>query len=1146
MSFVHLHSHTEYSVLDASNKIKQYVAKVQSLGMTAAAITDHGNMFGCIAFYDACMEAGIKPIIGCEVYEAPKSRFEKDPEERYYHLILLAENNEGYKNLSQIVTHGFTDGMYYGKPRVDEELLRKYSKGVICMSACLAGRIPKQIMKGDLDGARASIAAYMDIFGKGNFFLEIQDHNDTNEQTVAHELYKLSRETGVPLVATNDCHYTNKEDAEAHAVLLMMRDKITVKDPSNDYGNGQLYVKSEEEMRELFAYVPEAIENTQKIADRCNVTFKFHETKMPKAPIPEGKTSWEHLNDMCSKGLAEKYPHDDGTIRKQLDYELSVIRKMGFVDYFIIVAEYCDWSREHGVAVGPGRGSAAGSVATYCMGITDIDPTKYALFFERFLNPERVSMPDIDIDFSDKNRYKVVDHAKKLYGTDNVCQIITFITMASRKIIQSVGKVYGYPVSYYQNLATMVPAEPGMTLKKALEESVELKKAYKSEERAKKIIDMSLELEGLPCSTSKHAAGVIIADRPVRDYIPLAVAKTGELVSEYDAVTCEKLGLLKMDFLGLKTLSVLELCLQNIKRTTGKEIDIDKIDIADPKVYDYIGTGNTVGVFQLESSGMQSFIKKLKPRSLEDLIAGIALYRPGPMDYIPNYLAGKNSVSSIRYLCPQLKPILETTYNTIVYQEQVMQIFQKLAGYSLGQADNIRRAMSKKKQYVINEERKFFVNGDPSRGIAGCVANGISTEVAEDIYSQMNDFAKYAFNKSHSAAYAVISYQTAWLKYYYPVEYMAAIVSVFRSTPDKALAYIAAARKSGIKILPPDINKSIDDCVPEDGNIRMGLSIIKGVGEEVVKNIIEKRKTSGPFSSFADFLPYCNEIGANKKTVSAMIQAGAFDEMPETRNAMLSSYEQILVSLKPGKGDMEGQISLFDLFGKDAGMERVSIPVLPEFDQDVLLRQEKISTGFYISAHPLDEYRYFFNKAVTKKISTLSEKEDASHTRYAQKQEKIGGIITSYKKLYTKKKAKPMCTFTLEDDTGEIKVVAFPKVYEEIGLDDLDIGEDSKVLVIGRVSDDGDEEQFIASRIISFEQASKSLKILFRSAEEYSSAAEELEHITHRYHGMDVVTVVIMGEHRLRKDICRTFDINSESLRFLRNKYGRKNIVIGA
>ena len=1147
MSFVHLHSHTEYSILDASNEIKEYVKRVKDLGMNAAAITDHGNMFGCIAFYDACTSAGIKPIIGCEVYEAPKSRFEKSVIDghKYFHLILLAENNKGYENLSQIVTHGFTDGMYYGKPRVDEELLRQYHEGIICMSACLAGRIPQQVMAGDMDGARQSIARYVDIFGKDNFFLEIQDHNDIQEEQVAHALYKLSQETGIGLVATNDCHYTMPEDAEAHAVLLMMRDKITINDPSNDYGQGQLYVKSEEEMRGLFPYAPEAIENTQKIADRCNVTFEFHKTKMPKAPVPEGKTSWEHLNDLCSKGLAEKYPDDDGTIRKQLDYELSVIQKMGFVDYFIIVAEYCDWSREHGVAVGPGRGSAAGSVATYCMGITDIDPTEYALFFERFLNPERVSMPDIDVDFSDKNRYRVVDHAKELYGNDNVCQIITFLTMASRKIICSVGKVYGYPVKFYQQLATLVPKGPNMTLTQGLKESVELKQRYDEDPDAKKIIDMSLKLEGLPCGTSKHAAGVIIADRPVRDYIPLAVAKTGELVSEFDAVTCEKLGLLKMDFLGLKTLSVLEVCLENIKRTTGKSIDIDKIDIADKNVYDFIGTGNTVGVFQLESGGMQAFMKKLRPRSLEDLIAGIALYRPGPMDYIPNYLAGKNSVQTIRYLCPQLKPILETTYNTIVYQEQVMQIFQSLAGYSLGQADNIRRAMSKKKQYVIDEERQYFVNGDPKRGISGCKANGISEDVANQIYDQMNDFAKYAFNKSHSAAYALISYETAWLKYYYPVEYMAAIISVFTGSPDKALAYIADARKSGIKVLPPNINTSVGDCIPEDGNIRMGLSIVKGVGEGLVQNIINYRNAHGPFVSFCDFLPACESLGANKGSVGALIKSGAFDLMPETRASMLASYEKVLISLKPDKNQIEGQISIFDFMGKEDGFEQVRIDPLPELDQDTLLKQEKETTGFYISAHPLDEYRYFFNKATTRKICALEEEEDSSH-RGMPPVLTIGGIITSYQRMYTKKESKPMCKFKLEDDTGEILCLAFPKAYQMSNIGKLRIGEDSKVIVKGRYDNEDEEPKFVVDSILRFEDAKKNLNVTFDSAEEYKAAIPKFTKVLEKYRGEDIVTVTILHPSRMQKDVCRTFRVNEASLKKLRRMYGSKHLVIGA
>lgn len=1143
MAFVHLHSHTEFSILDASNKISDYVAKVKSLGMTAAAITDHGNLFGTIAMYKACMEAGIKPILGCEVYEAPISRFEKNPSERYYHLVLLAENDTGFSNLSQIVTKGYTDGLYYGKPRVDEELLRTYHEGIICLSACLAGRIPKQILAGNLEGARASISKYLEIFGKDHFYLELQDHGDPNERMVAEELYRLSKEMDVPLVATNDCHYTEKEDAEAHSVLLMIRDKITVRDPSNDYGNGQLYVKTEEEMRALFPYAPEAIENTRIIADRCNVTIKFHDRKMPKAPVPDGMTAWEYLNQLCHKGLAEKYPDDDGTVQKQLDYELSVIQKMGFVDYFIIVAEYCDWARSHGVAVGPGRGSAAGSVATYCMGITDIDPRKYSLFFERFLNPERVSMPDIDVDFSDKNRYRVVEHVRQLYGNDDVCQIITFTTMAAKKIILSVGKAYGYPVSFYQQLAALVPTEPKITLPKALEESVELKIRYNSDADAKKIINMAIKLEGLPCTTSKHAAGVIIADRPVNEYIPLAIAKTGDLVSAFDAVTVEELGALKMDFLGLKTLSVLEQCLDNIKITRGKSIDLDHININDSLVYSFIGSGNTVGVFQLESSGMQSFMKKLRPKSLEDLIAGIALYRPGPMDYIPNYLAGKNAVNTIHYLCPQLRPILETTYNTIVYQEQVMQIFQQLAGYSLGQADNIRRAMSKKKQHVIDEERESFIHGDPKRNICGCLANGISADVAQQIYAQMVDFAKYAFNKSHSAAYAVISYQTAWLKYYYPVEYMTAIISVFRGTPDKALAYIADSRKNGIRILPPDINKSADDCMPEDGNIRMGLSAIKGMGEDAVQQILCHRKQDGPFSSFAQFLPHCASMGVNKTAIEALIMSGAMDGMPETRATMLRGYEGALAALRKEKTQTQGQISLFDLVGENAGFQRIYLQPYNEYDQDTRLKQEKEATGFYISAHPLDEYRFFFNRATTKKIATLADRAEEESGRHMPSIETIGGIITSYKKFYTKDK-QAMCSFVLEDDTGEMKVLMFPSAYRANRADKLGLGEDRKILVRGRFQDSDEEEMFVADQVTCFEDAKKNLNVVFDSAEQYKEAIPKLNRVLKEYPGRDVVTVTIMSPSRMQKDICRTFCVDENSMNALRALFGSHHLVI--
>ena len=819
MSFAHLHVHTQYSLLDGSNKITEYVKRLKALGMTAGAITDHGVMYGAIDFYKACHEEGIKPIIGCEVYVAPGSRFDKEnaqADERYYHLVLLAENNVGYSNLSHIVSRGFTEGYYY-KPRVDMELLEQYHEGIIALSACLAGEIPRNIVKGTPEKAKEAAIRLDRIFGHGNFFFELQDHGIPQQRQVNSVLLALSDQLDIPLVATNDCHYTYADDAEAHDLLLCIQTGKKVSDEDRmRYEGGQYYVKSEDEMRALFPYAQQAIDNTQKIADRCNVEIEFGVTKLPHYEVPEGYDSWTYLNKLCLDGLHERYPEDDGTLKKRLDYELSVIQRMGYVDYFLIVWDYINYCRENGIAVGPGRGSAAGSIVSYCMHITNIDPIRYDLLFERFLNPERVSMPDIDVDFEYERRQDVIDYVTRKYGADKVVQIITFGTLAAKGVIRDVARVMDLPYSYGDQLSKMVPTELNITLDLALTKNPEFKKVYDEDPTAHKLIDMCRKLEGLPRHTSIHAAGVVICQAPAEDLVPLSRSAEGNITTQYNMTTIEELGLLKMDFLGLRTLTVIKDAVEFANRSLGaipgdeRYINIDEIDYNDPAVLSYIGTGKCDGIFQLESAGMKSFMKELKPQSLEDVIAGISLYRPGPMDFIPQYIKGKTDFASVTYSTPELKPILEPTYGCIVYQEQVMQIVQQLGGYTLGRADLVRRAMSKKKQHVMEVERANFVNGNPAEGVPGCASKGISPEVANQIYDSMMDFAKYAFNKSHAACYAVVAIQTAWLKYYYPVEFMAAIMTSVIENSGKVAGYILTCDNMNIDLLPPDINEGID------------------------------------------------------------------------------------------------------------------------------------------------------------------------------------------------------------------------------------------------------------------------------------------------------------------------------------------------
>lgn len=1143
MAFVHLHSHTEYSLLDGSNKVRAYAERVKELGMNAAAITDHGNMYGVIEFYLACKDAGIKPILGCEVYVAPGSRFEKeigDNFDRYYHLILLAKDNQGYRNLSKIVSRSFTEGYYY-KPRVDKELLREFHEGIICTSACLAGEVARALVRGDKDSARKAALEYQEIFGKDNFYLELQDHGYPDQQTVIAGVLELSRELEIPLVATNDCHYTYAADAEAHDILLCIQTGKKVSDENRmRYPGGQFYVKSEEEMAQLFPYAGEAIENTQKIADRCNVTIEFGNTKLPHFDVPEGYDSWTYLNKLCDDGFARNYPEDDGTVRKRLDYELSVIRTMGYVDYFLIVWDYINWSREHGIAVGPGRGSAAGSVVSYCTGITQLDPIRYNLLFERFLNPERVSMPDIDVDFGFERRQEVIDYVTGKYGKDRVVQIITFGTMAARGVIRDVGRVMDLPYSFCDTVSKMVPNELGITLEKALEENPDLKKAYEGDERVHKLVDMSRKLEGLPRHTSVHAAGVVICSEPAEDLIPLSQAADGSITTQFTMTRVEQLGLLKMDFLGLRTLTVIQNAVELANRSiqeaggypsyepilgkqkvmqnpAGDVIDINRIDYDDESVFSYLSTGKTDGVFQLESAGMQSFMKRLQPESLEDVIAGIALYRPGPMDFIPKYIAGKQNADSVSYDTKELIPILEPTYGCIVYQEQVMQIVQELGGYSLGRADLVRRAMSKKKAHVMEEERRNFVSGNAAENVPGCISKGIPEATANHIYDTMIDFAKYAFNKSHAACYAVVTYQTAWLKYYYPTEFMAALLTSVIDFPAKVAGYILACREMHIPLLPPDINEGVAGFSVSNGAIRYSLTAIKGVGEPVVRAIVKEREQNGKYRDLQDFLTRTMPYQVNKRVVESLIKAGAFDCFGVTRKQMMTVYIRMMEEQTiAAKNNMAGQLSLFDIAPEEVRRDfQVRYPDVGEYDKQMKLSFEKEVLGIYVSGHPMEDYEGLWKAHITATAADFLLDEETGTSKAQDNQDvTIGGMITDVKLKYTKNN-QVMAFVALEDLTGSAEVIVFPKTYEACAEK---LQEDAKVFIQGRVSqEEARDSKLLARTVIPFDAVQREVWIRFADRNCYQEKESELMEFINDHGGRDQVIIYIQNPRAMKR-----------------------------
>ena len=1172
MSFVHLHSHTEYSLLDGSNKVHAYAERVKELGMNAAAITDHGNMYGVIEFYLACQEVGIKPIIGCEVYVAPGSRFDReigDNSDRYYHLILLAENNQGYQNLSKIVSRSFTEGYYY-KPRVDKELLREFHEGIICSSACLAGEIARDLVRGDKVSAEKAALEYQDIFGKENFFLELQDHGYPDQQTVIAGVLELSERLGIPVIATNDCHYTYAEDAEAHDVLLCIQTGKKVSDENRmRYPGGQFYVKSEEEMQRLFPYAAKALENTQKIADRCNVTIEFGNTKLPHFEVPEGYTSWTYLNKLCDDGFARNYPEDDGTVRKRLDYELSVIQKMGYVDYFLIVWDYINWSRENGIPVGPGRGSAAGSVVSYCTGITQLDPIRYNLLFERFLNPERVSMPDIDVDFGFERRQEVIDYVTRKYGKEQVVQIITFGTMAARGVIRDVGRAMDLPYSFCDSVSKMVPNELGITLDKALTENPDLKKAYDGDERVHRLIDMSRKLEGLPRHTSVHAAGVVICAEPAEDLIPLSRAADGSITTQFTMTRVEQLGLLKMDFLGLRTLTVIQNAVENANRSireaggaypsyepmlgktkitenpAGAEININRIDYDDKNVFAYLATGKTDGVFQLESAGMQNFMKRLQPGSLEDVIAGIALYRPGPMDFIPKYISGKQNAESVTYDTKELEPILEPTYGCIVYQEQVMQIVQELGGYSLGRADLVRRAMSKKKAHVMEEERRNFVEGNPSENVPGCVAKGIPADVANHIYDTMIDFAKYAFNKSHAACYAIVTYQTAWLKYYYPTEFMAALLTSVIDFPAKVAVYILACREMHIQLLPPDINEGIAGFSVSGGAIRYSLTAIKGVGEPVIRAVVKEREQNGKYRDLQDFITRTMPLQVNKRVVESLIKAGAFDCFGVTRKQMMTVYIRMMEEqANAAKNNMAGQLSLFDIVPEEARSEfRIHYPDVGEYKKEMKLAFEKEVLGIYVSGHPLEDYEALWKGHITAKAADFVLDEETGTSRIRDNQDvTVGGIITEVKIKYTKNN-QVMAFVTLEDLTGSMEIIVFPKTYETYA--DL-LKEDAKVFIQGRASQEEERDsKLLASSVVSFDAVPREVWIRFHDAEEYQSGYEDLMKLVDRHGGRDQVVIYVEKPRGMKKlPAGQGIRAGEETLEELKTRFGSENVTV--
>lgn len=1150
MSFTHLHTHTSFSLLDGSGKIPEMIARVKELGMDSLAITDHGVMYGVIDFYKEARKQGIRPILGCEIYLTPGSRFDRETskgEDRYYHLVLLAENNTGYQNLMKIVSKGFVEGFYY-KPRVDFDLLRQYHEGIIALSACLAGEVSRNLTRGLYDEAKKAALRYQEIFGPEHFYLELQDHGYPEQKKVNAGMLRLHEETGIPLVATNDIHYTYKEDAEAHDILLCLQTGKKVADEDRmRYPGGQFYIKSEEEMRALFPYAEEALDNTHKIAERCNVEIEFGHYHLPKYEVPEGYTSLSYLEELCNQGLKERYGSEGEKYRERLEYEIHTISSMGFVDYFLIVWDYIHYAKTHDIAVGPGRGSAAGSIVAYCIGITDIDPMRYQLIFERFLNPERVTMPDIDVDFEYERRQEVIDYVTRKYGKDCVSQIVTFGTLAAKGVIRDVGRVLDVPYAKCDTLAKLVPNELNMTLDRALETSPELKKMYDNDEDAHRIITMSKRLEGLPRHASMHAAGVVISSKPVEEFVPLSRSSDGSITTQFTMTTIEELGLLKMDFLGLRTLTVIKDACRSAMKNYGVTLDPATLNYDDKNIYDMISQGDTAGIFQLESGGMTSFMKNLKPTCLEDIIAGVALYRPGPMDFIPKYIDGKRHPERVSYDCPEMEPILKPTYGCIVYQEQVMQIVRDLAGYSMGRSDLVRRAMSKKKTAVMEKERQNFVYGNPEEQIPGCIARGISEATANHIYDEMIDFAKYAFNKSHAACYAVVAYQTAYLKYYYPAEFFAALMTSFMDNISKTAEYIEDVREMGIPILAPDVNEAEVGFSVSNGAIRYGLSAVKGVGRTAAEQIIRERELHGRYRDLEDFVVRVSERNINRRAIEYFILSGALDAFSGNRREKFAILPTILENkVKEKKDSMAGQMTLADLLGEDnaeAQEFKIRMPKLKEYPKEELLQFERDALGVYLSGHPLDQYRELMNRNCTASTADFRLDPDTAQVKLPDGQRvTVGGLITDVRTKTTKKNEQ-MAFLMLEDLVGTIEVLVFPRIYQDARAA---LVTDGKILIRGRVSQGDDADaKLIAESITPFEDVPRNLWLQFDTMETYKAKWQQAENVLFEHPGSSRVMVYLRQEKavkHVRQD--EAVRISDELMEALKIQLGEENVKV--
>lgn len=1152
-NFTHLHIHTEYSLLDGFSRIEAIVDRAKELGMDSIALTDHGVMFGIVDFYKTCKEKGIKPILGCEVYTAPRSLHDKDSklDSSPGHLILLAKNNIGYKNLMKLVSIGYTQGFYY-KPRIDMEVLKEYSEGLICLSACLAGDIPKAIMKNDYKKAEEIIYTYKDIF-KEDFYLELQDHHMEEQLKLNPQLINLSKACDVPVVATNDVHYVNKEDSQSHDILLCIQTATNVDDENRmTFPNSEFYLKSHGEMKELFNYIPEAIENSNRIAEKCNVDFDFNNMHLPKYPLPQGTEEKSYLRLLCLEGIQSKYQNASQSIMDRLEYELNIIDKMGYNDYFLIVWDFIKYAKDNKIMVGPGRGSAAGSIVSYALDITTIDPIKYNLIFERFLNPDRVTMPDIDIDFCYERRQEVIDYVIDKYGSDKVAQIITFGTMAARAAIRDVGRSLNMPYNKVDRVAKEIPMEIGMNIRKALNDNPNLNQMKEEDAEINRLIEISISLEGLSRHASTHAAGVVISNKPLTDYVPLYM-NNDVVTTQFPMTLLEELGLLKMDFLGLRTLTVIRDALENIEMSQGIHIDIDNLEYDDPEVFSLIASGDTLGVFQLESVGMRRFMNNLKPDSFEDIIAGISLYRPGPMDQIPTYIKNKRNPKHIKYIHPILENILDVTYGCMVYQEQVMQIVREIAGYSMSRSDLVRRVMSKKKMKEMERERNVFINGEVDEQgnvlVDGAIRRGVSKEQANKIFDQMTDFANYAFNKSHAAAYAVIAYQTAWLKKYYPVEFMAALLTSVMGNEAKIAQYTINCRKMGINVLPPDVNESYKKFTVVGKNIRFGLVAVKNVGEGFINSIIRHRKNS-PYGSFTQFIKEIDTKVINKRAVESLIKCGAFDSLEVYRSQLMNIYERVMDDINLDKRNkIDGQVSLFQSM-PNIGMFQEKLPAINEFDEDLRLAMEKEVLGLYITGHPLMQYEKILESKTTINTLNMSNKEEL--TEYGIKDGDmvtVGGIITQKKNILTKKN-KNMCFITLEDLYGSVDVILFPNIYAKYEyLAQID----KKIILKGKINYNDEQMPSIICDVMadldSFTNKDKGEKktrqLELSLPQDYQNIYPYIKDILLKYSGNTPVVLCIDNTNQKYKANKNLWvDIQDDLIVELKKIIGEKNVNI--